>query len=97
MVLACLRCALLQTTKFIMQYLAMLGKNVPSKSSSGGGERDGVAQAVLQSNPILEALGNARTIRNDNSSRFGASPRQSIGLLCTCCLLCAAKRRRPSL
>lgn len=64
------------TTKFIMQYLATLSK----RSSSGGGRRKSlttsgsktdIEQQVLQSNPILESFGNARTIRNDNSSRFG--------------------------
>uniref|UniRef100_M4B5D7 Myosin-like protein n=1 Tax=Hyaloperonospora arabidopsidis (strain Emoy2) TaxID=559515 RepID=M4B5D7_HYAAE len=54
-----------ETTKFVMNYLATISqhKNTSAESS--------VMKQVLSSNPILESFGNARTIRNDNSSRFG--------------------------
>ena len=52
------------STKFVMKYLACAG-------SEGDGERTEVEKQVLESNPLLEAFGNAKTLRNDNSSRFG--------------------------
>ena len=54
-----------ETTKIVMRFLAAVGA-----SSSSGGHSDMHAR-VLQSNPILEAFGNAATLRNANSSRFG--------------------------
>ena len=64
------------TTKIVMQYLAKLSEKAASNSGHGGHShnRDGcgsIEQQVLQSNPVLESFGNARTVRNDNSSRFG--------------------------
>jgi myosin-5 len=49
------------TTKIAMQYLAALG---------GGG---GIKNETLQTNPILGAFGNAKTLRNDNLSCFESS------------------------
>ncbi|XP_028196414.1 myosin-9 [Glycine soja] len=53
-----------ETTKMLMQYLAYLGGNTASEGRT-------VEKQVLESNPVLEAFGNAKTVRNDNSSRFG--------------------------
>jgi myosin-5 len=64
------------TTKIVLNYLAMLSKRKSDKlqdapSASGVDPHACIEQQVLQSNPILESFGNARTSRNDNSSRFG--------------------------
>lgn len=49
--------------KFIMNYIA--------KVSGGSGNVQKVKEVILESNPLLEAFGNAKTVRNNNSSRFG--------------------------
>ena len=50
------------SAKFIMNYLA--------KVSGGGESVQRVKDVILESNPLLEAFGNAKTLRNNNSSRF---------------------------
>lgn len=50
------------SAKYTMRYFANVG---------GSSEETQVEKKVLASNPIMEAFGNAKTTRNDNSSRFG--------------------------
>lgn len=57
-----------ETSKHIMQYLAWLGGEVDRSTLVMD---QNIEQKVLESNPLLEAFGNAKTVRNDNSSRFG--------------------------
>jgi myosin-5 len=61
-----------ETSKLIMKYLAYMGgfMEAATRRSSGSGGRS-VEEQVLESNPLLEAFGNAKTVRNNNSSRFG--------------------------
>ncbi|XP_042909749.1 unconventional myosin-Va isoform X2 [Parasteatoda tepidariorum] len=50
------------SAKYAMRYFATVG---------GSSEETQIEKKVLASNPIMEAIGNAKTTRNDNSSRFG--------------------------
>ncbi|XP_030591339.1 myosin-9 isoform X1 [Archocentrus centrarchus] len=62
-----------ENTKKVIQYLAHIASSHKTKKDQNNlvlshGELE---KQLLQANPILEAFGNAKTVKNDNSSRFG--------------------------
>ena len=63
-----------ESTKHILKYLTSVGgggsaSNNTNNDTSGG--QGVIEQRIVQSNPLLEAFGNSKTVRNNNSSRFG--------------------------
>ncbi|CAL3970926.1 unnamed protein product [Diplocarpon coronariae] len=58
-----------ENTKKVIQYLAAVAhSDSPVKNKM---QHSNLSQQILRANPILEAFGNAQTVRNNNSSRFG--------------------------
>ncbi|KAI9844057.1 MAG: hypothetical protein M1838_002329 [Thelocarpon superellum] len=60
-----------ENTKKVIQYLAAVANTNASGGKTGGRPFTNLSQQILRANPILESFGNAQTVRNHNSSRFG--------------------------
>lgn len=58
-----------ENTKKVIAYFATIGASTKKKDESAE-KKGSLEDQVVQTNPVLEAFGNAKTVRNDNSSRF---------------------------
>ncbi|CEG38263.1 myosin-like protein [Plasmopara halstedii] len=57
-----------ETTKILMSHLASAGSQSTTEAQA---KEANIIERVLDANPLMESFGNAKTSRNDNSSRFG--------------------------
>ncbi|XP_034947004.1 myosin heavy chain, muscle isoform X9 [Chelonus insularis] len=67
-----------ENTKKVIAYFATVGAST-KKSEDADKKKGSLEDQVVQTNPVLEAFGNAKTVRNDNSSRFGKFIRIHFG------------------
>ncbi|XP_063312162.1 myosin-1B-like [Pelobates fuscus] len=68
-------------TKRVIQYFATIAAtgDAGKKKESASLNKGTLEDQIIQANPLLEAFGNAKTVRNDNSSRFGKFIRIHFG------------------
>eukprot|EP00064_Thunnus_orientalis_P021007 superscaffoldBa00006118_g21161 len=67
-------------TKRVIQYFATIAVTGSKKAEATSGKMQGsLEDQIIAANPLLEAYGNAKTVRNDNSSRFGKFIRIHFG------------------
>ncbi|OCT63129.1 hypothetical protein XELAEV_18044226mg [Xenopus laevis] len=66
-------------TKRVIQYFATIAAIGDKKKEEPGKIQGNLEDQIIQANPLLEAFGNAKTVRNDNSSRFGKFIRIHFG------------------
>ncbi|NXL83323.1 MYSS protein, partial [Alectura lathami] len=67
-------------TKRVIQYFATIAASGEKKKEEQSGKMQGTLEdQIISANPLLEAFGNAKTVRNDNSSRFGKFIRIHFG------------------
>ncbi|XP_076246113.1 myosin heavy chain isoform X15 [Calliopsis andreniformis] len=67
-----------ENTKKVIAYFATVGAST-KKTDDPNQKKGSLEDQVVQTNPVLEAFGNAKTVRNDNSSRFGKFIRIHFG------------------
>ncbi|CAJ0592148.1 unnamed protein product [Cylicocyclus nassatus] len=60
-----------ENTKKVIAYLALVGASQTNKKDAKDKKNVSLEDQIVQTNPVLEAFGNAKTVRNNNSSRFG--------------------------